>query len=79
MPSTCRIKRLTAVIPTQRQAPSTMGLPPVFTSLMMLLFKPMAAMAITIKNLLNSLTGAKTAAGTCRRRATVVITDAAIK
>ena len=37
---------------TQQQKPMKMGLPPVFTSFTMSVFRPMAAMAMTMKNLL---------------------------
>lgn len=60
IPITCCIKRLTTVIPIQQQPPSKIGFPPDLISLIMLLFKPIAAMAIIIKNLLSSLSGLKT-------------------
>ena len=53
-----------------------MGLPPVLISLMMSVFKPMAAIAITIKNLLNVFKGSKTAAETPIPVRMVVIMDA---
>lgn len=54
----CCIKRLTAVMPAQQQAPSRRGFPPVFISLTMLLPRPMAAIAMLMKNLLSSFSGA---------------------
>ena len=63
MPSKCCISRLTPAIPIQQQSPIKIGFPPVFTSLMMLVFRPIAAIAMTIKNLLISFKGFVTAAG----------------
>ena len=63
-------------MPTQQQKPSRMGLPPVRTRCTMLVFRPMAAMAMMMKNLLSSLSGAVTAAGSWNR---VVTTDASTK
>ena len=57
IPMTCCISRLTTVMLAQQQAPKSSGFPPLFTSLMRLLFKPMAAIAMIIKNLLSSLSG----------------------
>ena len=50
-----------------------MGLPPLFTSLTMLVFSPMAPIAITIKNLLSSFNGWVISAGSWN---TVVTTEA---
>ncbi len=72
-------KRLVPVMPSQQQAPMRMGFPLDFTSLMMLVFKPMAAMATTIRNLINSFTGEKKLEKTPRLTAMVVMTEAAIK
>ena len=55
--------RLTTAMPTQQQRPMRMGLPPVRTSLTRLVLKPIAAIAMTMKNLESSLMGAVTAAG----------------
>ena len=74
----CRIK-LTAVMPAQQLPPSRIGLPPVLISLTISVFNPMAAMAITIKNLLSCLKGAKMPDERPHRTATVVISDAPIK
>ena len=71
--------RLTPVMPTQQQKPMNSGLPPVLISFTMLLLRPMAAMARTMKNLLSVFTGAKKEAGTPKLPATVVIRDAAMK
>ena len=55
------------------------GLPPFFISLTISVFKPIAAIAITIKNLLNSLNDAKKLVGTPHPTAIVVITEAPMK
>ena len=67
------------VIPTQQQAPMSMGLPPVRMSLTRSVFSPMADMARTMKNLLSSLMGAKTEAGIPAPMAMVVMTEAPMK
>lgn len=79
MPITCCISRLTAVMPAQHTAPKAIGLPPDFTSSTRLLFRPMAAMAMVMKNLLSSFSGAKTSAETPAIPARVVITEAITK
>ena len=61
---------------TQQQAPSSRGLPPLFTSLTRLLFSPMAAMAMIMKNLLSSFRGRNTAPDTPRDVQRVVTTEA---
>ena len=66
-------------MPAQQLAPIRMGLPPVFTSFTMSVFRPMADIAITIKNLLSCLKGENTPEETPRLTATVVIRDAPIK
>lgn len=71
--------RLTVVIPIQQLAPIRIGLPPVFTNFTISVFNPMAAIAMTMKNLLNSLKGLKKDVGIPKFTATVVIMDAAIK
>ena len=76
--SRCIIK-LTPVIPIQQQNPIIIGLPPVLISLTILVFKPIALIAITMKNLLRVFTGLKIADGTPKLVATVVITDASTK
>ena len=76
--SRCKIK-LTKVIPVQQLAPIKIGFPPVFTSFTKSVFKPMAAIAITIKNLLRFLNGAKKLVGTPYPTAIVVITEAPMK
>lgn len=55
------------------------GFPPVFTNFTISVFSPIAAIAITIKNLLSSLNGAKKDVGTPKLTATVVMTEAPIK
>ena len=68
IPSICCINRLTAEIPTQQQKPIRIGLPPDLMSLTMLVLRPIAAIAITIKNLLTVLNGEKKASGNAKRR-----------
>ena len=65
-------------MPTQQQAPRKIGFPPSFTSFTTLLPRPMADIANTMKNLLNSFKGTKTEAGTLSCSAIVVITEATI-
>lgn len=79
IPSICCINRLTAEIPTQQQKPIRIGLPPDLMSLTMLVLRPIAAIAITIKNLLTVLNGEKKASETPNDVATVVMSDAAMK
>lgn len=71
--------RLTAVMPIQQTAPSKSGLPPVFISLMILLFRPIALIAMIIRNLLNSFIGLKNELSTPKLTAIVVIIEAIIK
>ena len=52
----CRTRQ-TPVIPAQQEAPRRIGLPPFFISLTIFVFRPMAAIARMIKNLLSSFTG----------------------
>ena len=66
-------------MPIQQDAPSRIGLPPDFTSLTTLLFKPIAAIAIMMKNLDNSFSGTNTSALTPRLMHIVVIIAAMIK
>ena len=51
MPMICCISRLTKVMPIQQHAPNKIGLPPVLISLITLLFNPIAAIAMIMKNL----------------------------
>lgn len=74
----CKI-RLTPVMPIQQHAPMAIGLPPFLTSLTMLVFSPIAAIAMMMKNLLSSLMGAKKEAGSPKWMAVVVMMDAPIK
>ena len=55
---------LTHAIATQQQKPMKIGLPPVLTNFTILVFMPIAAIAITIKNLDSVLSGVNTPAGT---------------
>lgn len=67
------------MIPSQQQAPNVRGFPPVFTNLTIFVLSPIAAIAITMKNLLKSFNGLKNDDGTPIFTATVVNTDAAKK
>ena len=75
----CCIARLTTVIPTQQEAPRRIGFPPDLTSFTTLLFRPIAAIAMIMKNLDSSFSGANTSALTPRLMHTVVMTAAMIK
>ena len=66
-------------MPIQHMPPSIIGLPPDFISFSRLLFNPIAAIAIMIKNLLKSFRGVKECEGTPVFKAMVVIIDATIK
>ena len=79
IPITCCITRLTTVITPQQQPPSSIGFPPDLISLTTLLFRPIAAMAIMIKNLLSSLRGLKISEGTPIPKQSVVIIEARTK
>ena len=70
---------LTHAIATQQQNPMKIGLPPVLTSFTILVFMPIAAIAITIKNLDSVLSGVNTPAGTPTVVHTVVMMDASTK
>jgi len=76
---TCCKARLVTIMATQQQKPKTIGFPPVFTSFIIFVFKPIAAMARMIKNLLSSLNGINTDEGTPKPVAIVVTTDANTK
>ena len=78
-PITCCINKLTPVMLTQQQKPRIIGFPPVFISFTIFVLSPIAAIARTIKNLLNSLIGLKIAISAPADTAMVVITDARIK
>lgn len=71
--------KLTRVIPTQQDNPIKIGFPPVLTRFTIFVFKPIAAMAIIIKNLDKSFNGVKTSIGTPKAVAIVVISDAPTK
>ena len=64
---------------TQQHRPTKMGFVPLLTSLMILVLRPMAAIAMTIKNLLSVLKGVNTLPGTPAAVQTVVITEASTK
>lgn len=66
-------------MPAQQIAPRTSGFPPVFMSFTTLLFKPIAPMAITIRNLLSVLSGSNNLASTPADTTIVVIKEATIK
>ena len=71
--------RLAAVMPIQHIPPRIIGLPPDFISFIILLFNPIAPIAMIMQNLLKSFKGAKTFEGMPIFKATVVIKDAIIK
>ena len=77
--SKCCSSRLTSVIPVQQPRPKPKGLLLVVTSFTILVFKPTAAIAITMKNLLSHLSGAKASAATPTLIASVVISEANTK
>lgn len=60
-------------MPIQHDIPRRIGLPPFFTSLMISVFNPMAAIAMIMQNLDNSLNGLKNEVGTPMLRAMVVM------
>lgn len=66
-------------MPIQQHAPNKIGLPPVLISLITLLFNPIAAIAMIMKNLDSSFNGANTSAFTPRLIQIVVIIDAITK
>ena len=72
-------QQLTPAMATQQQKPMKIGLPPVLTSFTILVFMPIAAIAITIKNLDSVLSGVNTPAGTPTVVHTVVMMDASTK
>ena len=76
MPKRCCISKLTAAIPTQQHNPMKMGFPPVLTNLTISVLRPIAAIAMMMKNLLSSFKGLVIVAV---RLKTVVTTDARTK
>lgn len=70
---------LTQDIPIQHTNPIRMGFPPVLTSFIIFVLKPMADIAITIKNLDTVLNGENTSGFIPAAEAIVVISDAPIK
>lgn len=64
---------------TQQQNPRNIGFAPLFTSLTIFVFIPIAAIAITIRNLLSVFKGSNRSALTPQLTAIVVIIDAPIK
>ena len=74
----CNIK-LTTVIAVQQVAPSNIAFPPFLIILMRLLFKPIATIAIIMKNLLSSFKGINKSGLTPKLMVIVVIIDAIIK
>lgn len=67
------------MIPIQQHKPMKMGFPPVRINFIILVFKPMAPMAMMIKNLDSSFNGWKTEADTPTDVHTVVIMEARMK
>ena len=66
-------------MPVQQQKPIKIGFPPVFINFTISVFKPIADIASTIKNLLSILIGENTPELTPSESASVVITDAPTK
>ena len=75
----CCIPRLTMVMPTQQHPPRISGFPPDLINFTTLLLSPIAAIAMIMKNLDSSFSGANTSALTPRLMHTVVMTAAMIK
>ena len=71
--------RLTTAMPIQQHMPTKIGLPPLFTSLTILVLRPMAAIAITMKNLLRVFNGINTSFGMPADTHMVVMMEAATK
>ena len=63
----------------QQLAPRSKGFPPVFTSFTISLFRPIASIAITIKNLLISFSGTNRLGSAPKLVAIVVMMDAIMK
>ena len=63
IPRMCCIIRLTKAMPIQQQNPVRIGFIPVLTSLTIFVFRPIADIAMMIRNLLSSFNGAVTPAG----------------
>lgn len=76
MPMAACMARLTAAMDTQQINPMKIGFAPVFTREMISVLRPIAAIAMTIKNLLRSFNGLVMEAG---RAKTVVMMDASTK
>ena len=73
------MNKLIQAIHIQQIKPKIIGLPPFLINLITFVFKPIATIARTIKNLLNSLNGVKNSAEMPAEMETVVMTEAAIK
>ena len=76
---TCCINREVRATAKEQEKPRSRGLPPVFTNFTISVFKPIAAIAIMIKNLLKFLSGVKKDALTPKLSAIVVIIEAKMK
>lgn len=63
----------------QQHRPTKIGFPPLLISFTILVLSPIAAIAITIKNLLSVLNGTNTLLGTPSDEHTVVIIEARTK
>lgn len=79
IPKMCCNNRLTKVMAIQQLAPRINGFPPVFTSFTISLFRPIASIAITIKNLLISFNGTNMLGSAPKIVAIVVMMDAIMK
>ena len=67
------------MIPSQQHAPIINGFPPVLINFIMLVFSPIADIAVTIRNLLNVFNGIKKSPETPKDSATVVMIEAITK
>ena len=79
IPSRFCIPRLTAAMAAQQHSPMKIAFPPVRIIFTRSVFSPMAAIAMMIKNLDSSFSGAKADASIPAATAAVVITEASRK
>ena len=78
-PSRYCIPRLTPAIARQQQKPRKMGLPPDFTSFTRSVLRPIATMAMVMKNFESVFMGANASADTPQPSAMVVMSEASKK
>ena len=79
IPNNFCINRHIAVIPNQQHAPIINGFPPVLINFTISVFSPIAAIAVTMKNLLKIFMGVKISGESPNEIQIVVIIDASIK